>query len=734
MAEEDRGESPSIFDRPSLMTDSSVTIIIPTWNGRHLLERFLSSVKTAAQTYTRQTGYDVEVIVVDDGSTDATADWLQDTHPDIVVAKKERNEGFGPACNVGLAQAHYPIIFLLNNDVSVEADVLLYLVPHFSDPSVFAVCCKALDMDTNRVATAGKVGEFKRGFWRVHANYDVNGEQWTVNNEQLSETSRRPATGHYYSMLASGGFSTFSAEKLRQLGGFNPLLAPFYWEDVDLSLRAWKRGWKILYEPRAVVHHATSSTIATQFRPHHVQEIAQRNRLITHWINLHDRRWLIEHAAIVLLLLVAATLTLNASFWRAFLAAWKRRAAILRQRQRERCAAQRSDRQLAKLLSESLRRPGIHVINTLVGLLITGLVISCAQPPPPTQPPSSTQTAHHTPTPAIKRQETKRELAKRQTTNAAALHAYLQGREQHERRTGQALDQAIASFQRAIQLDPRLAIAYVDLADCYLLQSHYETRPPSDFFPKAKRVLTKALKLDETMAEAHAQLGYVYLRYEWDWSNAEMAFRRALALDPSLPTAHQWYSEFLSAMGRHEEAVDHIRQAQALDPTSPTIAAQLGLRLYLARHYDQAIEAFRHAIQLDATSAAARRDLALVYLQTGRARDAISELQRAVEYTGHKTTAALLAHAYAVSGDTDEARKILNNLLASAQQTYASAYAIALVYAGLDDQEKMFMWLNRAFAQRTLPPVFFKAHPLWDRFRSDRRFIKLVRRVGLARD
>ncbi|MCS6804491.1 MAG: glycosyltransferase [Acidobacteriota bacterium] len=715
------------------MSDWDVTIIIPTWNGRHLLERFLGSVHRAGQTYVSQTGYDVEVIVVDDGSTDATADWLRDAHPHIVVARKERNEGFGPACNVGLAQARYPIIFLLNNDVSVNADVLLYLVPHFADPSVFAVCCKALDMHTNTVATAGKVGQFKRGFWRVHANYDVNSQQCTVTRGQLPETGhQQPVTGDYYSMLASGGFSAFSADKLRALGGFNCLLAPFYWEDVDLSWRAWKRGWKILYEPQAVVYHATSSTIGSHFEQRQVQEIAQRNRLITHWINLHDRRFLIEHIVVVLLLLFAAPLTANFSFWRAFWAAWQRRAAILEQRERERRAVQRSDRQLANLLSNSLRRPDIRLLSMLMGLLITGFMICCAEPQAPIQSPSSAETTHQTPTPTAIRQDAKRELAKRQTSNAAALQAYLQGREQYERRTGQALDHAIASFQRAIRLDPNLAVAYVDLADCYLIQSHYETRPPQDFFPKAKQALTKALRLDDTMADAHAQLGYIHLRYEWDWNNAEIAFRRALALDPSLLIAHQWYSEFLSAMGRHEQAIEHIRQAQALDRASPSIAAQLGLRHYFARQYDQAVEAFRHALELDATSASARRDLALVYLQTGRVRDAISELQRAVEYTGHKTTAALLAHAYAVSGNKEEARKILSNLLASAQQTYASAYAIALVYAGLDDQEKMFIWLKKAYEQRTLPPSFFKVHPLWDRWRSDPRFVTLARRVGLA--
>jgi GT2 family glycosyltransferase len=157
--------------------------------------------------------------------------------------------------------------------------------------------------------------------------------------------------------LASGGFSAFSAEKLRQLGGFNALLTPFYWEDVDLSLRAWKRGWKILYEPQAVVYHATSSTIGSRFDRRQIDEIAQRNRLLTHWINLHDRLWFAEHVGVVMLLLLSSLFTLNFSLWRAFLAALKHLRAVVRQRGRERAVMRLSDRQLARLIANQVQRP-----------------------------------------------------------------------------------------------------------------------------------------------------------------------------------------------------------------------------------------------------------------------------------------------------------------------------------------------------------------------------------------
>jgi GT2 family glycosyltransferase/Tfp pilus assembly protein PilF len=640
--------------------------------------------------------------------------------------KKETNEGFAPACNLGFSRAKHPVILLLNNDVRVEANLLSHLVPHFSDPTVFAVCCRAFDMQTNVVATAGKVGEFKRGFWRVHANYDVNSGQWTVDSGQLSETSdQRPATSDYYSILASGGFSAFDAEKLRQLGGFNSLLAPFYWEDVDLSLRAWKRGWKILYEPQAVVYHATSSTIGSHFDRRQIEEIAQRNRLITHWINLHDPLWLAEHIVVVALLLLSSVFTLNLAFWRAWLSALKQWPAIRQQRRQERRASHISDRQLARLMATVSKQKVFALAVLFVSLFAA---IACDRSPDqPTQAPRVAPVRTDEATANEKKQ-----LAKRYTSNAEAYQAYLQGLDDRQQRTGQGLEKAITYFQQAIEADARFAPAYADLADCYLALANYESRPPKEFFPKARQAAIKALRLDDSLAQAHATLASVRLRYDWDWAGAENAFQRALELNPNQPLTHQWYSEFLSALGRHDEALAAIKRAQELDPWSPIIAAQVGLKLYYAHQYDQAIEPFRKALELDATSASAIRDLGLVYLQKGLYQEAITQLQRAVEFSGNKATAALLAHAYAVAGQRAEAMSILNNLIASAKQHYASPYGIAIVYAGLGDNEKTFQWLKKAYEQRALPPSFFKVHPLWDRWRSDSRFVALVRRVGLA--
>lgn len=726
MAEDGDIRQSSTLSPPSDDVLPSVSIVIPSWNGRHLLDQFLPSVIAAADWYSLHFGAEVEIIVVDDGSADGTTDWLQTAYPGIIIVRKEINEGFALACNLGFSRARHPVILLLNNDVRVNADLLFHLVPHFSDPSVFAVCCKALDIQTNAVITAGKVGQFKRGFWRVHANYDVVSDPGSEIGDRWSATSdRQPAAGEHYSILASGGFSAFSAEKLRELGGFNPLLTPFYWEDVELSLRAWKRGWKILYEPRAAVYHATSSTIGSHFDRRQIDEIAQRNRLITHWINVHDPLWLAEHIIVVALLLLSSVWTLNFTFWRAWLRALKQWPTIRQQRRRERQASCLSDRQLARRIATVSQHKVFILVVVFMSLLTA---IACDRSPD--QPASAPRVA-----PVRSDQATakvKKPLANSSTTNKEAYQAYLRGLGYWQQRTGYGLEKAILSFQQAIRADAHFAPAYAELADCYLVLANYESRPPREVFPKARLAAITALRLDDSLAQAHAALAYVRLRYDWDWSGAEKAFRRALELDPHRPLTRQWYSEFLSALGRHEEALAQIRRAQELDPQSPTMAAQVGLKLYYARRYDQAIEQFRKALDLEATSASTIRDLGLVYLQKGLHQEAIAQFQRAAELSGHKATAALLAHAYAVAGQRAEAVNILNNLIASAKRHYISPYSIALVYAGLGEDRKMFQWLQRAYEQRALPPAFFKVHPLWDHWRSDSRFVRLVRRVGLA--
>lgn len=312
-----------------------VSIVIPTWNGRHLLECFLPSVVEAARAYQEETGARAEILIVDDGSTDGTAEWIDATYSrEVEVVVKSGPEGFARAGNAGFRRARFPVVFLLNNDVAVQRDVLFHLVPHFSDPAVFAVTCRALDPRTRQLASGGKLGRFRRGFWRVHKDYDVAPQE-----PSSSPSARSPeCSGPWLSLLASGGFSAFDAEKVRRLGGFDERLSPFYWEDVDLSLRAWRRGWQIRYEPRALVYHEASQTIAPRFSAAFIRRVSQRNRLLVHWKNLDEWSWILEHLAIVGALALTVPLRWDWAFGAALVEAIGELPGIWRARRAEKAA------------------------------------------------------------------------------------------------------------------------------------------------------------------------------------------------------------------------------------------------------------------------------------------------------------------------------------------------------------------------------------------------------------
>jgi GT2 family glycosyltransferase len=325
---------------------SGVSIVIPTWNGVRLLEQFLPSVLAAATHYNMELLAPTEIIVVDDGSTDETAAWLreqgfEETREGRASARlelrftiNEKNLGFGEACNRGFELAAHPLVFLLNNDVEADVDCIAPLVENFEDASVFAAHCRVFEFDSGRECGTGKLGSFSRGFIRVHRS---------VTFSESRELSRAPL----YSMFAGGGSAIFDRQKFLEVGGFETLLSPFYWEDVELSYRAWKRGYSILYEPRSVTRHRISSTIG-KLKRRKVRRIEQRNRLIFHWINLHDKRMLASHVARVLLLALTAPIRLEPGFVLSLAAAIRSSRQIRDRRREEMLAARRSDRDVFK--------------------------------------------------------------------------------------------------------------------------------------------------------------------------------------------------------------------------------------------------------------------------------------------------------------------------------------------------------------------------------------------------
>lgn len=323
----------------------NVSIVIPTWNGRHLLERFLPSVLAAADRYRETSGAEVEILVVDDGGTDDTAFWLARAYPRRVeLLIKRRNEGFAHACNTGFEHAKHDVVFLLNNDVEVDPEAIAPLVRHFEEPDVFAVASLTTNLETGVASGVGKIGSFSRGFLRVHESY----------------MPAKPGAEGLISIFASGGAAAFSREKLRRLGGFDTLYAPFYWEDVELSYRAWKRGWRVLFEPESRVRHKVSSTIGAKFKRRAVRAVEHRNRLLAHWVHIHDRGMWRSHVRQVVMLALAAPLRGEFAFLDGLRQALARRDEVKWRRARERRAAVRSDREILGIFAELARRDDVR--------------------------------------------------------------------------------------------------------------------------------------------------------------------------------------------------------------------------------------------------------------------------------------------------------------------------------------------------------------------------------------
>lgn len=328
-----------------------LSVVIPTFNGFRLLEETLESVIAGVNGYRKETGAEAEIIVVDDGSTDGTEERLPERFPEVRVKKREVNGGFARACNSGIAEARFPLLALLNNDVRIHRDYFIFHALHFNDPRVFAVTAKVFEWDRPIFTTGGRYASFRRGFWSVYYNYDRlpgKGQSWVESKRLLS-------------FYAIGGFATFDREKLTVLGGFLELLSPFHWEDVDLSYRGWKRGWEIRYEPRSLAYHRTSATIDRFYRSRFVESVSFRNRLLFHWINLHNRRYLTEHLFWLTLLFLSRFAILDFGFYRSLFGALRRLPEALRLRKVERKSARRSDREIAEILKSFYRLAPIEV-------------------------------------------------------------------------------------------------------------------------------------------------------------------------------------------------------------------------------------------------------------------------------------------------------------------------------------------------------------------------------------
>jgi DNA-binding winged helix-turn-helix (wHTH) protein/TolB-like protein len=312
-----------------------------------------------------------------------------------------------------------------------------------------------------------------------------------------------------------------------------------------------------------------------------------------------------------------------------------------------------------------------------------------------------------------------------------AYRLYLKGRNAWNKRTKEGLQQGIDYFQRAIDIDPNYAPAYAGLADCHNMLVVYGVHHPKDGFPKAKEAAIKALEIDETLAEAHTSLAFIKFRWDRDRVETEREFRLAIKYKPTYAPAHQWYSTYLVALERFDEAIAEAQRTQELEPLSFIASSHLGYIFYLSGKNDEAIEQCSRILALDPQFFPARRYLGLAYEQKGMYQKAIAEFQRGVQLSGSPLMLALLGHAYAASGKTTEARQVLSELRELESQRYVSPYTVAAIHAGLGDKDQAFKWLEKAYDERDVWLMNLKVDPVFARLRSDRRFPDLLTRTGL---
>ena len=320
------------------------------------------------------------------------------------------------------------------------------------------------------------------------------------------------------------------------------------------------------------------------------------------------------------------------------------------------------------------------------------------------------------------------------TKSRAAHHAYLKAQHFRDRGTEEAFYRAADYFRLAIAADPSYACAYAGLASCQcLLAGHgLEVLPPDEAMPKARELAFKALRLDAGLAEAQAVLGMVRLKYEWDFAGAEENFLRALELNPSYAQAHFWYSLYLEAMGRGDEAVLQARHARELNPISKGTITNLAMQLVNAGRFEEASAEIAEAFELDSGFWGTHWVLGNLHAKQEDYTEATAAFQDAVDLSRRNSVSlSSLGYTHALTGRRSEAEALLQELHDLGKERYMSPAFVAAIYAGLGQKDEAFRWLEEAFRLRSRYLVWLKVAPEYEKLRSDPRYQELTARIGL---
>jgi tetratricopeptide (TPR) repeat protein len=319
---------------------------------------------------------------------------------------------------------------------------------------------------------------------------------------------------------------------------------------------------------------------------------------------------------------------------------------------------------------------------------------------------------------------------RRPTDDLEAYQLYLKGRQSWNRRTEQDLHDAMRAFEQAVDRDPSFALVYAGMADTWALLGFYSALPPGDAYPRAKRAARQALDIDPALAEAYPAFAYSAMYYDWDWVEAEQAFRRAIELHPGYANAHQWYGNFLSVMGRVDESIATFERALALDPLSALKYAALGWGCYFARRYERGETECRRGVGLESTNVVAHGWLMLNLLGLGRHEEAVAAAEETARLSGRGVSSlGLLGYAYGTAGRRNDARSVLERLMTISATRYISQYDVALIHLALGHSDAAMEWLQRGHAGRDHQMVFLKVDPRLDPLRERGDFARLLERM-----
>lgn len=322
------------------------------------------------------------------------------------------------------------------------------------------------------------------------------------------------------------------------------------------------------------------------------------------------------------------------------------------------------------------------------------------------------------------------------TANGEAYELYLKGNYFWNKRTGADFYKAIEYFKQAIAKDPNYALAYVGLADSYVLLSTYGAAPPRDSIPQAKAAAKKALELDSNLSEAHASLAILAQYDEFDHDRAITEYERAIELSPNYATAHHWFGDGpLMALARSDRSIAEGKRSVELDPLSLINNADLGWDYFNARRYDEAIVQLRKTIEIDSHFYLAHYYLGEALQLEGKLTEAIAEYRKAVELNDDPLALGLLGQAYARAGQRDQAQKILARLTEESKSRYVADYSVALVLTGLGNKEKAIDALEQAYRNNEASDIYFiRVDPLLDDLRGHPRFEALAEKILPARE